>query len=422
MNFHRNCLVVIACLAAWLATYASLSGVEPVKLRVKQQSVSFPQPRADKAVYEMTTYAAPRGPAMIRLRTEEIKNDITTNYELSVSDDHGETWSGVASLESSRSTPQGMFRAMFFFPPYCDPHNGRLLLVGEEGVLPADSADDAFTNLYTVYRTSTDQGRTWSPARRVIQKGPEYSAEHPLATVFVGKNASQTAGVPLCRDDGAVIVPMQLSFLKDGKLYLPPGAYTYLQSALLIGRWQNDGSLEWELGGRIHLPPEKSLRGAFEPTVLELPGGRMLVVLRANDGHKWYAVSRDGGLTWGDVKPWTYSDGSPFYSPSSFSQLVKHSDGTHYWFGNITSETPKGNNPRYPLVVGRVDPQTLLLEKDSILVIDDRRAEDSPALQLSNFNLIEDRRTGDFLLRMPRRDDGKQPSLPASVNLYRVGK
>jgi hypothetical protein len=418
---RRTFLVGIAGLAAWLAAHASLFSAEPAKLRVKRESVSFPQPRPDKAVYEMAAYAAPRGPAMVRLRTEEIKNDITTNYELSISGDHGETWSGMVTLESSRPTPQGMFRAMFFFPPYCDPHNGRLLLVGEEGVLPADSSDDAFTNLYTAYRTSADQGRTWSPARRVIQKGAEYSADHPLATVYVGKNASQTAGVPLCRDDGAVIVPIQLSILKNDKLYLPPGAYTFLDSALLIGRWQADGSVEWELGGRIHLPPEKSLRGAFEPTVLEFPGGRMLVVLRANDGHKWYAISRDGGLTWGDVKPWTYADGSPFYSPNSFSQLVKHSDGTHYWFGNITPESPKGNNPRYPLVVGRVDPETLLLEKDSIVVIDDRRTGDSPTLQLSNFNLVEDRRTGDFLLRMPRRDDGQKTKLPGSVHLYRIG-
>jgi hypothetical protein len=418
----RTVQVALAGLAVWLAAQASLVGAEPARLRVKRQSVSFPQLRADKAVYEMAAYAAPRGPAMIRLRTEEIKNDITTNYELSFSGDHGETWSGTASLESSRPTPRGMFRAMFFFPPYCDPHNGRLLMVGEEGVLPSDSSDDAFTNLYTAYRTSTDQGRTWSPARRVIQKGPEYSTDHPLATVYVGKNASQTAGTPLCRDDGAVIVPIQLSILKEGKLYLPPGAYTFLDSALLIGRWQDDGSIEWNLGGRIRLPPEKSLRGAFEPTVLEFPGGRMLAVLRANDGHKWYAVSRDGGLTWGDVKPWTYSDGRSFYSPSSFSQLVKHSDGTHYWFGNITPENPEGNSPRYPLVVGRVDPETLLLEQDSILVIDDRRTGDSPALQLSNFNLVEDRRTGDFLLRVPRRDDGQKPALPGSVNLYRVGK
>jgi hypothetical protein len=410
------------CLAVWLAAGASLPGAETAKLRVKQQSVSFPQPHADKAVYEMTAYASPRGAEMIRLRTEEIKNDITTNYELSFSGDHGATWSGSVSLESSRRTPEGMFRAMYFFPPYCDRQNGRLVMVGEEGVLPADSAHDAFTNLYTAYRTSTDQGRTWSPARRVIQKGAEYSAEHPLSTVYVGKNASQTAGVIYQRDDGALVVPLQLSILKDGKLYLPPGAYTYLDSAMLIGRWRDDGSIEWELGGRIHLPPEKSLRGAFEPTVVEFPGGRMLVVLRANDGHKWYAVSRDGGLTWGDVKPWTYADGSPFYSPSSFSQLVKHSDGTLYWFGNITTEKPNGNNPRYPLVVGRVDPETLLLEKGSILVIDDRREGDSPLLQLSNFNLVEDRPSGDFLLRMPRRDDGVKPALPGSVHLYRVGR
>lgn len=382
----------------------------------------FAQPHADKAVYELATYATPRGPEMVRLRTEEIKDDITTNYELNFSGDHGATWSGSVSLDSSRATPQGMFRAMFFAPPFCDPRNGRLLLVGEEGVLPNDSALDAFKFMHTVYRTSADQGRTWSSARRVIQTGAEFSAEHPLTSVYVGKNASQAANVIYGRDDGAVIVPMQFSVLRNGKHYLPPGAFTYLESALLIGRWQADGSLRWDLGGRINLPPEKSLRGAFEPTVVEFPGGRMLVVLRANDGHKWHAVSRDGGLTWGEVKRWTYSDGTPFHSSSSFSLLTRHSDGSTYWFGNLSTTVPNGNGPRYPLIVGRVDPETLLLVKDSVTVIDDRRAGDSPKLHLSNFNVVEDRRNGDFLLRMPRRDDGLQPLLPASVNLYRLGR
>lgn len=422
-----SCWLALVCVAARLAASAEpvktpASNSAPGKLRVKEQTVCFAQPRPDKAVYELATYASPRGPELLRLRTEEIKADITTNYELSFSGDHGDTWSGSVTLDSSRPTPQGMFRAMYFSPPFCDPHNGRLLLVGEEGVLPSDSALDAYKHLYTAYRTSSDQGRTWSPARRVIQDGPEYSAEHPLASVYLGKNASQTANVVYSRDDGAVVVPLQLSVLRDDKLYLPPGAYTYLDAAMLIGRWQDDGSLRWNLGARINLPPEKSLRGAFEPTVMEFPGGRMLVVLRANDGRKWYAVSRDGGLTWGEVRRWTYTDGTPFYSSSGFSLLVRHSDGTRYWFGNISETVPKGNGPRYPLVVGRVDPETLLLDKDSITVIDDRRAGDSEKLHLSNFNVVEDRRNGDFLLRMPRRDDGKPPALPASVNLYRIGR
>ncbi len=393
-------------------------------LRVKQQSISFPQTSDDKAVYEMAAYSTPRGPEMIRLRTEEIKDDITSNYEFSFSKDHGETWSDPVSMESSRQTPNGMFRRMFFNAPFCDPHNGRLLLVGEEGVLPKDNSLDAFMHLYTVYITSDDQGRTWSPSRRVIQRGEGFSAEHPLETVYVGKNASQTANAFRSRSDGAVIVPMQLSILKDGKLYLPPGAFTYLDGALLIGHWQPDGSLAWELGGRLHLTPEKSLRGAFEPTIAEFPGNRLLVVLRANDGHKWHAVSKDGGMTWGELRHWTYSDGTPFYSPSSLPLLLKHSDGTVYWFGNITPDKPNGNAPRYPLVVGRVDPESLLLIKESVSTIDTKKDGDSGGLQLSNFHIVEDRRNGDFLLRMTRWDgtaSGLGKKVSGSVHLYRIG-
>lgn len=310
------------CLIFPILLSLPLFAAEPAPLCVKSQIISFAQPNEDKAVYEMAAYSTPKGPEMVRLRTEEIKDDITSNYEFSFSKDHGETWSDPVTMESSRRTDKGMFRRMFFNAPYCDPQNGRLLLVGEEGVLPADNSLDAFMHLYTVYIVSEDQGRTWTPSRRVIHRGKEFSAEHPLPTVYIGKNASQTANAYRRRSDGAVIIPTQLSILKDDKLYLPPGAFTYLDGAFLFGRWQRDGSLEWELSDRLHLPPEKSLRGAFEPTIAEFPDGRTLVVLRANDGHKWYAVSRDKGMTWDELRHWTYTDGSEFYSPSSLGVVV----------------------------------------------------------------------------------------------------
>ena len=103
--------------------------------------------------------------------------------------------------------------------------------------------------------------------------------------------------------DGAVLVPVQLSVLKDGKLYLPPGAFTYLEAAMLIGRWQADGSLEWELGARLTLPPEISLRGAFEPTVAEFPDGRLLAA-GCRHHHRiwhrrgWVMRATDAGWFW----------------------------------------------------------------------------------------------------------------------------
>ena len=135
--------------------------------------------------------------------------------------------------------------------------------------------------------------------------------------------------------------------------------------------------------------------------------GRILHVLRgSNDvkpelpGYKWYTISSDGGYTWRPVEPWTYADGTPFYSPSSCGQFVRHSNGHLYWFGNITPENPKGNHPRHPLVAGRVDLETGLLIKDSVTTILDRQPNEHPLMQLSNFFIYEDRETAEIVVHM----------------------
>ena len=99
-----------------------------------------------------------------------------------------------------------------------------------------------------------------------------------------------------------------------------------------------------------------------EPTIIELDDGRILCVMRgSNDarpelpGYRWHCFSEDGGHTFGTPVPWSYDTGEAFYSPSSMSQLLRHSDGRIFWFGTICSENPKGNHPRFPLLVGRVD-------------------------------------------------------------------
>ena len=425
MSFCRFSVVSGLFLAAWFGD--TVQGADPAPvLRVKSQSVSFAQPNREFAAYEVVSYTSVKGPEMFRIRSEEVKDDLLSNYKISRSPDHGETWLATEEWESSRKTPEGMYRRMIFSPPYCDEKTERLLLVGEEGVLPRDVIHDAYVHMHQIYLTSTDHGKTWSKARQIMQHGDGYSPEHPFPDIHVGKNTSVTANVPRGRSDGAVLVPIQISVLdKAGKLFLPPGAYTYLESALLIGTWQQDGTLQWEISQRMNLPPEKSLRGAFEPTMGEFPDKRVLVVMRANDGHKWYTVSKDGGRTFDELRRWTYTDGSSFFSPSSISQLVPHSDGTWYWIGNICETAPHGNAPRYPLVIGRVDPQTMLLDRKSIVTIDTRKGDDPVGLQLSNFTVVEDRRNGDFLLRTTRWDgvtSGTGRTVDASVHLYRIGQ
>jgi len=171
--------------------------------------------------------------------------------------------------------------------------------------------------------------------------------------------------------------------------------------------------MDWECGPRIALPPELSTRGLDESTLAEMPDGRLLLVMRASNGgakdpefrvpgYKWYCTSSDGGWSWTAPRPWGYSDGILFHSPASMAQLVPHSSGRCYWIGNICPGNPRANHPRYPLVVGEVDPRAFGLRRETVFAIDTRGPADPESLQLSNFAAHEDRETGDLVMHMPR--------------------
>jgi hypothetical protein len=85
----------------------------------------------------------------------------------------------------------------------------------------------------------------------------------------------------------------------------------------------------------------------------------------------------------------------------------------------VSAKAPKGNGPRYPIVIGRVDPESGLLVKESVTAIDDRGENDSPQLMLSNFLADEDRETGDILVHMSRAFAAK--GWTSDAYLYRIG-
>lgn len=216
---------------------------------------------------------------------------------------------------------------------------------------------------------------------------------------------------PIFLPDGEILVPFQMAEInKDESPFLPYGTPFY-HSRVAIGRWRDETTttIQWELSEPARLGPEHTTRGAFEPTIARIPDGRILMVLRASNakktelpGYRWYAVSRDNGRTWGEVRPWTYTDGSNFFSPSSCSQLIWHSSGKLLWLGNISPENPNGNLPRRPFFIGEVDQKSLLLKKDTLLVIDDLQPDDNTRMNLSNFYAYEDRETREIVICMPR--------------------
>lgn len=334
--------------------------------------------------------------------------------------DHGTTWSAPEEMRTGERTADGMLRR-HPHAGYIDPA-GRYIEFWTQGVLPTDDPLEGMRRWQIFYRTG-------GVTRQIIHAGKEFDAGHSLPGVFTGKNCVMLGDMPfapLSMPDGRLLVPVQMSPLgDDGKLYNPTGAYTYTEVAVLQGRWHG-GELIWEMGPVIKGDPARATRGMDEPTLQILKDGRLLMVLRgSNDrrpelpSYRWAAFSSDGGRHWTEPQPWTYEDGSSFFSPSACSQLLRHSSGRLFWLGNITPENPRGNRPRYPFVIGEVDRQTGLLQRASVQTVDTLQAGEDPVLSLSNFHAREDRRSGEVVVHMTRLF--ARPQLWAGdAYLYRV--
>jgi hypothetical protein len=384
--------------------------------------------------YGDSFYTQPSGYEKQCRRAVETKSDLIDAFEFGFSSDNGRTWSALRERKVWEQVPGGGSVRRHILPSFVDPQYGRLLTLYNEAQMPNDDPiADGLTCTYLKYRVSLDGGRSEVVDEMVIQRG--HTAQQPLRGVTVGRNAVMLgdAGSETIRTRGGrLLVPVQVCPVgPDGKYINPGGGYTYHEAAVLIGQWRDDASaprVEWDLSSYICNDPAKSTRGAVEPTIAQFPDGRVLMVLRgSNDvkphlpGFRWYTVSEDEGDTWAPVRPWTYTDGSSFHSPSSMSQLLSHSNGQIYWLGNICAANPQGNSPRYPLVVGTVEPGSLLLRRDGCFVVDDRQPGEHAAMTLSNFHAHEDRETGDILLHMSRWMSRGPDDWSTDALLYRIG-
>jgi hypothetical protein len=369
-------------------------------------------PQQDIGIFANSYYAGNDAHNLLAVIQHVSRSDTVDATFLKRSADNGRTWSQGVPLPRHETTPQGILRR-FYFPGYVDPGTGRLIEVRMEGILPTDDPLEGQKYWQLFYRVSEDGGRTYLVDNQLIAQGEEFNADHPFPGVWRGKNAIQRGAVscvPLTLSDGTLLFPCQIPPLDStGKIYNPTGGFSYTDVAVLRATWQADKTLSWEISQPVAGDPARSTRGLIEPTLAVLNDGRLLMVMRGSNhtkpelpAYKWAAYSEDGGQSWTSPTPWTYDDGAPFFSPSASSQLMLHSSGALLWIGNITDKNADNNSPRYPLVAGFVDLNTGLLKRDSLQIITDRQPDESEKVQLSNFFVREDRKTGEIIVHLTR--------------------
>ena len=369
-------------------------------------------------INESAFYTCKSGGNMISAYSKSSKSDRPHMAYIRVSGDNGKTWSDPEEVWTEREVDD-MWHRRFSMPGFVDPVRDVMLTMQLQCLAPTPDPYESAKYWKIYYALSNDCGKTNYHEGQVITQGEGLNTSNPMPGVWEGKNSAYLGDkgcIPIRMSNGEILVPIQINQAGAPKR-------GFFESAVLIGTWNDDDTLDWQLSEKVSATPSQSPRGFIEPTLAEMPDGRILMVVRAEGGYKWYCVSGDHGRTWSEAKVWTYSDGTSFFSPSAMSQLIKHSNGRYYWIGNIipVRQEGGGNTPRYPLVIGEVDKKTLLLKKHSLCIIDDRSTQDPERMQLSNFYAHQDRKTGEIVLHLSPW--GRYPNLPpytGSAYLYRI--
>ena len=369
------------------------------------------------------SYTSSSGLELIQCYGVAIKSDTYDYFCERVSPDNGRTWLEPRLQFVSRREGDCVVR-YGGFTYFLDPVEDRLVRLYGVGRYPGDNPILALWDVQCqVYdRSERDWGEPVSVSEEVLEKQP---SAFERGALMISRSS------PIRTSRGLMLVPCQLKAVRGGRVWFPFPHYfsPFYESAVLIGRWRGS-SLEWELSEVVTIDPSVSCR-LCEPTVVELRDGKVLMIMRGDNGafpdrpgYKWFSVSEDGGYTWSEPQPLRYTDGEPLYSPSSCSYAFRsEKTGKVYWVANILDRNPVGNRPRYPLQIVELDEEEIAVKRETMVVIDDRRPGDSPAVQLSNFSCYQDRETGDLVLVMARygeRGDCPDLILRSPLYLYRV--
>jgi hypothetical protein len=431
---RRTLLTGVALLLAFPASSSFAVHPHP---RLINKTLFVPTTGQGVRINGYAYYTRNDGAEMVSVSSEQTQSDKADIAYQRRSSDNGHSWTDAVPQITHVQKPSGTIRTSRQ-PGFVDSDRDLLLVMILQGILPTDNPLEGMKHWTLHYSLSDNGGLTEYHQSQVIQAGEEFSANHPLPGVWTSKNSAMigdTACRPIQIRTGQILQPIQLTPIgPEGEYENPGGGYTYHDAAVLIGTWNKSQQLDWILSERVRADPNLSTRGMIEPTLAEFPDGQILMVMRgSNDvkpnlpGHRWMSVSHDGGHHWSPPKPWTYEDGTTFFSPSSCSQLLVHSSGRIYWIGNISPTNPSGNHPRYPLVLGEVDRQSMRLIQATLCTLDTRGPEDDPRMQISNFFAQEDRQTGEIRiyaspLFRKSPTDSDQPGLDwtADLWLYRV--
>ncbi len=286
------------------------------------------------------------------------------------SDDLGKSWTDPAPIAALGRRPvsghPGLEKGVCDVVPQYHPNSGTTLAMGHVVFYRGDrfSRKDQLSR-YPVYAVRRDDG-SWSEQKRL-------EWDDPRGNFIYTNNCGQRVVLP----DGDILLAFTFG-----------PASTNREVAGVRCSFDGETLLVKEVGPALSL---KVGRGLLEPSIASF-GDRIFLTIRAEDGHGYVAMSKDG-LNYSERKAWAFDDGKKLTLSTTQQHWMKNSDGLYLVYTRKDASNDGVMRWRSPLWTARVDPDRLCLIRETERVVlplvgDGVNSPDDVAL-MGNFHVID---------------------------------
>ena len=327
------------------------------------------------------------------------------NFRDRFSADNGVTWGNIREIFVSQNENGNIHRWCELFQNL-EKNSNSIYRMYLDGIYENDINDETHGSL-------SFQKNRFIAVQRSFNGGKNFSEAENITAVY-----RKNFGI---ESDQLLLSCAHLCSLNNGTFIVPlclQRKNVNMTGIMLIGKSDMQTGCcrtQWSFSKPLVLEQDYSDYHLTEGTVAVLPDGRLLAVYRAHSTQreknktinwvKFFAVSKDNGLTWSKACVMRYADGKPLCSPSSMARLVMHRSGRLFMLGNIYdrnySENADANQSRNQLAMLEIDTDTLLPLEETLVIIARRTSNMSQNTAISNFSVSVDRKRGDILVSVP---------------------
>lgn len=276
------------------------------------------------------------------------------------STDLGRTWTGPIDCSEAlgrRDEDDGTVVGICDMTPAWHRATGTLLTTGHTVRYRDDKHPIIARRRETAYSTFDRQADAWQPWRTV---------EMPECPEFANAGAGSAQRVDI--DDGTILLPIY---------YKPVSENWHAIFSATVMRCSFDGRTLRYLEHGSELTVEDP-RGLCEPSLIK-HGRRFYLTLR-NDV-RGYVTSGDDGLHFEEPVPWRFDDGDELGNYNTQQHWLGHGDALYLVYTRRGLDNDHVFRHRAPLVMARVDPERLVVLRDT-----EREVVPNRGARLGNFS------------------------------------